>query len=108
MKERKKWVTFTYLGNYNCAIRKLFKHLNIKITFKTTNTIGNVLPFSVGETSDGGQCWAKHGKVYILYFHVKLATLGGLAVHLRKGRVIILMFMFYILYTMMSVIIETP
>jgi hypothetical protein len=49
---------------------------------------------SVEETSDGGQWWPKHGKAC---FHVKLVTLDGHAVHLSKGRPIIVhIFMFHI------------
>jgi hypothetical protein len=66
----------------------------VKLPIQRYTRICKLLPFSVGETSDGGQCWPKHGKAC---FHVKLATLDGLAVHLSKGRPIILrIFMFYI------------
>jgi hypothetical protein len=41
--EKQIWVTFTYPGNYIRAITNLFKHTNIKIAYKTTNTLGNLL-----------------------------------------------------------------
>jgi hypothetical protein len=42
-KDQKKWVTFTYTGNYIRTITKLFKHTKVQIAFKTRNTIGNLL-----------------------------------------------------------------
>jgi hypothetical protein len=42
-KEQKKWVTFTYTGNYIRTITKLFKHKKVQIAFKTRNTISNLL-----------------------------------------------------------------
>jgi hypothetical protein len=41
--ENKKWVTFTYTGNYIRKITKLFKDTNLKVAFKTTTTIGKLL-----------------------------------------------------------------
>jgi hypothetical protein len=40
---KQKWVSFTFSGNYVRTITKLFKNTNIKIAFKTNNTIGNIL-----------------------------------------------------------------
>jgi hypothetical protein len=41
--EKQVWVTFTYSGNYIRAVTELFKHTNIKIAYKTTNILGNLL-----------------------------------------------------------------
>jgi hypothetical protein len=38
-----KWVTFTYTGNYIRKITKLFKNTNIKMSFRTNNTINRIL-----------------------------------------------------------------
>jgi hypothetical protein len=40
---KQKWVSFTFSGNYVRTITKLLKNTNIKIAFKTSNTIGNIL-----------------------------------------------------------------
>jgi hypothetical protein len=40
---KQKWVSFTFSGNYVRTITKLLKNTNIKIAFKTNNTIGNIL-----------------------------------------------------------------
>jgi hypothetical protein len=40
---QQKWVSFTSTGNYIRTITKLLKNTNIKIAFKTNNTIGNIL-----------------------------------------------------------------
>jgi hypothetical protein len=40
---KQKWVSFTFSGNYVWTITKLLKNTNIKISFKTNNTIGNIL-----------------------------------------------------------------
>jgi hypothetical protein len=42
-KEGKKWVTFTYTGNYIHSITKLFKHKEVKIAYKTGNTVSDIL-----------------------------------------------------------------
>jgi hypothetical protein len=39
----KKWATFTYIGNETRAIAKLFKNTDVKIAYRTTNTIQNHL-----------------------------------------------------------------
>jgi hypothetical protein len=39
----KKWATFTYTGSEIKFITKLFKNPNLKITYKTVNTIGKLL-----------------------------------------------------------------
>jgi hypothetical protein len=39
----KKWATFTYIGRETRNITKIFKTTNLKIAFKTTNTIQNHL-----------------------------------------------------------------
>jgi hypothetical protein len=39
----KKWVTLTYIGNETRAIAKLFKNTNVKVTYRTNNTIQNHL-----------------------------------------------------------------
>jgi hypothetical protein len=36
-------VTFTYFGPETCIITNLFQNTNIKIAYKTTNTIGHLL-----------------------------------------------------------------
>jgi hypothetical protein len=41
--EDKKWVTFTYTGNYIRRITKLLKDTNLKVAFKTITAIGNLL-----------------------------------------------------------------
>jgi hypothetical protein len=41
--ENKKWITFTYTGNYIRKITNLFKDTNLKIAFRTTNTITKIL-----------------------------------------------------------------
>jgi hypothetical protein len=38
-KKKKKWATFTYNGKETKQITKLFKDTNIKIAYKTRNTI---------------------------------------------------------------------
>jgi hypothetical protein len=38
--EGKKWATFTYTGSETKFITKLFKNTNLKIAYKTSNTIG--------------------------------------------------------------------
>jgi hypothetical protein len=40
---KQKWVSFTFSGNYVRIITTLLKNTNIKIAFKTSNTIGNIL-----------------------------------------------------------------
>jgi hypothetical protein len=39
----KKWATFTYTGNETKFTTKLFKNTNLKIAYKTVNTIGKLL-----------------------------------------------------------------
>jgi hypothetical protein len=39
MNAREKWATFTYIGKQTRTIAKLFRNTNIKIAYKTTNTI---------------------------------------------------------------------
>jgi hypothetical protein len=39
----KKWVTFTYTGNYIRKITKLFKDTNLKVAFKTTTAVGKLV-----------------------------------------------------------------
>jgi hypothetical protein len=39
----KNWATFTYIGRKTRSITKIFKTTNLKIAFKTTNTIQNHL-----------------------------------------------------------------
>jgi hypothetical protein len=41
--QKQKWATFTYFGTDTRTITKLLKNANIKISFKTTNTIKNHL-----------------------------------------------------------------
>jgi hypothetical protein len=41
--EKTSWATFTYHGNDTRTITKLFKNTNIKIAYRTTNTIKNHL-----------------------------------------------------------------
>jgi hypothetical protein len=43
IKEDKKWITFTYIGNYICKITKLFKDTILKVAFKATTTVGKLL-----------------------------------------------------------------
>jgi hypothetical protein len=38
-----KWITFTYTRNYICKITNLFKDTNLKIAFKTTTKLNNLL-----------------------------------------------------------------
>jgi hypothetical protein len=38
-----KWITFTYTGNYIRKITNLFKDINLKIAFKTTSNLNNLL-----------------------------------------------------------------
>jgi hypothetical protein len=38
-----KWATFTYNGKETSYITNLFKHTNLKIAFRTNNTIGRLL-----------------------------------------------------------------
>jgi hypothetical protein len=40
--EGKKWATFTYTGSETKFITKLFKNTNLKIAYKTVNTIGKL------------------------------------------------------------------
>ena len=41
--QHKKWGTFTYIGKQTTYITKLFKNKNVKIAFRTQNTIGHIL-----------------------------------------------------------------
>jgi hypothetical protein len=41
--EQIKWAVFTYNGKQNRFVTKLFKNTNIRIAFKTQNTIGKLL-----------------------------------------------------------------
>jgi lipoprotein-anchoring transpeptidase ErfK/SrfK len=41
--QKQKWATFTYTGNQTRAITKLFKNSNIRIAYRTNNTIRNYL-----------------------------------------------------------------
>jgi hypothetical protein len=41
--KNKKWVSYTYNGNYIRKITKLFKNTNINIAFKTSHTVGKLL-----------------------------------------------------------------
>jgi hypothetical protein len=41
--QKQKWATFTYTGNHTRAITKLFKNNNIRIAYRTNNTIRNYL-----------------------------------------------------------------
>jgi regulator of PEP synthase PpsR (kinase-PPPase family) len=34
-----RWATFTYIGKETTYITKLFKHTNLKITYRTNNSI---------------------------------------------------------------------
>jgi len=36
---KQKWCTFTYIGKETTYITKIFKHSNIKITYRTNNTL---------------------------------------------------------------------
>jgi hypothetical protein len=38
-KEKEKWATFTHSGPEIRTISNLFRHTNLKIAYKTTNTI---------------------------------------------------------------------
>jgi len=38
-----KWATFTYMGKCTTYITKLFRNTNIKVAYKTNNTIGKIL-----------------------------------------------------------------
>jgi hypothetical protein len=40
---KQKWVSLMFSGSYIWTITKLLKYTNIKIAFKTNNTIGNIL-----------------------------------------------------------------
>jgi hypothetical protein len=42
-KDNNKWATFMYIGRETRRITKIFKTTNLKIAFKTTNTIQNQL-----------------------------------------------------------------
>jgi hypothetical protein len=42
-KENKKWATFTYIGRETTFITNIFRQTNVKIAFRTNNTIGNRL-----------------------------------------------------------------
>jgi hypothetical protein len=41
--EKQKWATFTYIGKETTFITNIFRRTNIKIAFRTKNTIGNKL-----------------------------------------------------------------
>jgi hypothetical protein len=41
--DKTKWVKFTYVGRETRAITKIFKNTNVKVTFGTNNTVGNLL-----------------------------------------------------------------
>jgi hypothetical protein len=41
--EQVKWAVFTYNGKQTRFVTKLFKNTNIRIAFKTQNTIGKLL-----------------------------------------------------------------
>jgi len=38
-----KWATFTYTGNETTFITNIFRRANLKIAFRTNNTVGNWL-----------------------------------------------------------------
>jgi hypothetical protein len=42
--ETPKFATFTYTGKETRFITKLFKHTNLRIAYRTPNTIGKLLP----------------------------------------------------------------
>jgi hypothetical protein len=42
-REKQKWSTFTYTGRETTFITNIFRRTNIKIAFRTNNTIGNRL-----------------------------------------------------------------
>jgi hypothetical protein len=41
--QKQKWATFTYIGSQTRVITKLFKNSNIRIAYRTNNTIRNYL-----------------------------------------------------------------
>jgi hypothetical protein len=41
--QKQKWITFTYIGNETRTITRLFKNTNLRIAYKTNNTIRNHL-----------------------------------------------------------------
>jgi hypothetical protein len=41
--EKKKWATFTYIGKETRTIVKLFRNTDMKVAYRTTNTIQNHL-----------------------------------------------------------------
>jgi len=43
---RKKWAIFTYISKETSYITNIFRSTDIKIAFRTTNTIGNLLTYS--------------------------------------------------------------
>jgi hypothetical protein len=51
-----KWVTFTYTGIYIRKITKFFKNMNIKIAFRTNNTIDRILGknYAINKYDKGG------------------------------------------------------
>jgi hypothetical protein len=49
--EKQKWATFTYSGPETRTITNLFRHTNLKIAYKTTNTIKHHLKLR-NETQD--------------------------------------------------------
>jgi hypothetical protein len=42
----KKWCTFTYIGKETSFITKIFKHANLQITYRTSNTLQKHLSYS--------------------------------------------------------------
>ena len=44
--QKQKWATFTYIGKETTRITNLFKHTNIKIAFRTNNTVQKLLTHS--------------------------------------------------------------
>jgi uncharacterized FlaG/YvyC family protein len=42
-KDKTQWVKFTYVGKETRDITKAFKNTNVSISFRTNNTIGNLL-----------------------------------------------------------------
>jgi hypothetical protein len=58
-KNNKKWVTFNYYSPLVRKVNNLFKHTDIRIAFRTNNTIYQQLACKTGNQNPSGICKIK-------------------------------------------------
>jgi hypothetical protein len=79
--QKQKWATFTYMGSQTRAITKQFKNSNIRIAYRTNNTIRNYL-----QNKDHNPDKYSHSGIYELKCSsCQLCTLDKQAVTLGRG-----------------------